>query len=102
MLVAVLGVHLKKGLFAANGGFEYPLTLLCSALWFMAAGPGPYSLDALWRAARGKSPSQGVPAERAVSPLRPDRAPGESDPVAQAGHESFPASDSPAHSRHQH
>jgi len=102
MLVAIFGVHFKHGLFAANGGFEYPLTLLCSALWFMAAGAGPYSLDALWRAARDESPRQGLPAERAISPIRPAQTPGELDPITQAGNESFPASDSPAHSRNQH
>jgi putative oxidoreductase len=102
LLVAILAVHLKHGLFAANGGFEYPLTLLCSALWFMAAGAGPYSLDALWRAARDRSPGQGLPVERAVSPIRPGQTPAELDPITQAGTESFPASDPPAHSRHQH
>jgi putative oxidoreductase len=102
MLVAVLGVHLKHGLFAANGGFEYPLTLLSTALWFMAAGAGPYSLDAVWRAARDKSPGQGLSDGRAVSAVRPGQTSGELDVINQAGKESFPASDAPAHSRHEH
>ncbi|HKP62414.1 MAG TPA: DoxX family protein [Polyangiales bacterium] len=102
LLVAVIVVHLKHGLFAANGGFEYPLMLVCTALWFMSAGAGPYSLDAVWRAARDKSPGQGLPMERAVSPMRPGETPSEHDVITEAGHESFPASDPPAHSRHQH
>lgn len=101
MLVAVLVVHLKHGLFAANGGFEYPLSLLCVALWFIAAGPGPWSLDALWRASRDESPGHGLSREPAVSAMRP--VPSEPfDVIAQSGAESFPASDAPAHSRHNH
>lgn len=45
MAVAVFGVHLPNGLFAKDGGFEYPITLLVVALFFMANGAGPYSLD---------------------------------------------------------
>jgi putative oxidoreductase len=47
MAVAILTVHISHGLFSKDGGFEYPLTLLVSALFFMLRGPGPYSLDAL-------------------------------------------------------
>lgn len=45
MAVAIATVHLHKGLFAQNGGFEYPLALAAAALFFVAAGPGPVSLD---------------------------------------------------------
>jgi putative oxidoreductase len=101
MTVAITVVHLKHGLFAANGGFEYPLVLLASSLWFMAAGAGPWSLDGLIRAARNTR-STAIPAnQRAVSPLEPDEVPFDhTDVVTQAGNESFPASDPPAHSRH--
>lgn len=47
MAVAVFWIHLKNGLFAQNGGFEYPLTILVVAMLFMANGAGPFSLDAL-------------------------------------------------------
>jgi putative oxidoreductase len=47
MVVAILRVHLEHGLFAADGGFEFPLTLACAALCFMVNGGGPLSLDAV-------------------------------------------------------
>lgn len=53
MAVAIYTVHLFdvngsfKGLLAQNGGFEYPLTLFAVAVFFMANGGGPFSLDAL-------------------------------------------------------
>lgn len=48
MAVAILHVHLKNGLFAKDGGFEYPLTLAMVALYFIMRGAGPVSLDALF------------------------------------------------------
>jgi len=47
MAVAVLHVHLMKGLFSSNGGFEYPLTLLVVSFCIFVTGPGKYSLDNL-------------------------------------------------------
>lgn len=35
MMVAVFKVHLPNGLFASNGGYEYPLALLAAALFFI-------------------------------------------------------------------
>ncbi|HKA24856.1 MAG TPA: DoxX family protein [Candidatus Eisenbacteria bacterium] len=46
MLVAIVSVHLEKGFFNPNGGYEYPLVLSVSALVFSLAGPGRYSVDA--------------------------------------------------------
>ena len=46
MAIAVFVVHWDNGLLASNKGFEYPLTLLCAALFFVASGAGPLSLDA--------------------------------------------------------
>jgi putative oxidoreductase len=63
MAVAILTVHASHGLFAKDGGFEYPLTLLATALFFMLRGPGPYSLDALLQ--RSKRKSVEAPHERA-------------------------------------
>jgi putative oxidoreductase len=47
MAVAVLHVHLMKGLFSTNGGFEYPLTLLVVSLCIFLIGPGKLSIDNL-------------------------------------------------------
>lgn len=46
MAAAVAFVHWKSGLFAQNGGFEYPLMLAVAAAGIGFAGPGSYSLDA--------------------------------------------------------
>ena len=47
MFVAIVSVHLAKGFFNQNGGFELPLVLAASALAVAFAGPGPVSLDRL-------------------------------------------------------
>ena len=47
MLVAVVTVHLKQGLFAAQGGYEYNLVLAVAALSLAFTGPGALALDAL-------------------------------------------------------
>ena len=44
MAVAVFRVHFSNGLIG-QGGFEYPLTLLFVALFFVIHGAGPYSVD---------------------------------------------------------
>ena len=49
MVTAIVSVHLEHGLFAKDGGFEFPLTLACVALCFMINGAGPFSLDAVLR-----------------------------------------------------
>jgi len=45
MLVAAVSVHLKKGFFATNGGYEYTLVLGGAALALAFTGPGAFSLD---------------------------------------------------------
>jgi len=47
MLVATVAVHLQKGFFAQNGGYEYTLLLGIGALAVAFTGPGALSLDAL-------------------------------------------------------
>jgi putative oxidoreductase len=47
MVVAIATVHLSGGLFARDGGFEYPLVILGGALYLTLAGGGKFSLDAL-------------------------------------------------------
>lgn len=55
MIVAILSVHIGNGLFAQNGGFEYPLTLASAALCFLVNGAGPFSFDAVLARGVGKS-----------------------------------------------
>ena len=45
MLVAAVSVHLQKGFFAHNGGYEYPLVLAAAAVALAFTGPGALSLD---------------------------------------------------------
>jgi putative oxidoreductase len=45
MLVASISVHLPKGFFAQNGGYELPLVYAAAALGLAFAGFGAYSLD---------------------------------------------------------
>ena len=47
MLVAIKTVHLAKGFWNTNGGFEFPLTLIAVALFLAANGPGDYTLSSL-------------------------------------------------------
>ena len=56
MLVAIVSVHLSKGFFASNGGYEYPLLLAVAALTLAITGPGQISLDALLGTERGGLP----------------------------------------------
>lgn len=49
MLVAIASEHLTHGLFAQQGGFEYPLVLLCVAIVFVAVGGGYFSADRFLR-----------------------------------------------------
>jgi putative oxidoreductase len=51
-LVEIFSVHLGHGLFAANGGWEYPLVLLLVCVLFAVRGGGIYSVDALRSRAR--------------------------------------------------
>lgn len=49
MIVAIIKVHWPKGIWNMQGGFEYPLMNIASALVIGLVGPGLYSLDALLR-----------------------------------------------------
>lgn len=48
MLTAIVSVHWTKGLWAANGGYEYNLVLGAVAAALALGGPGTYSLDKVW------------------------------------------------------
>jgi putative oxidoreductase len=46
MLTAINRVHLSKGPWAADGGYEYNVVLIAAALALAEVGPGELSLDA--------------------------------------------------------
>lgn len=48
MLVAILRVHLKNGLFSKNGGFEFPMVCAAIAFSLIFSGAGPIAIDWLW------------------------------------------------------
>jgi putative oxidoreductase len=45
MLVAIFAVHFEHGLFLANGGYEFALSLLAVSGALMISGAGRWSLD---------------------------------------------------------
>ena len=45
MVTAIAGVHWSNGFFAANRGYEYPLSLLAMSLALLIAGGGQASVD---------------------------------------------------------
>jgi putative oxidoreductase len=45
MITAIRTVHLEKGIWAANGGYEFNLTLIAALLVLVDGGPGSPSLD---------------------------------------------------------
>jgi len=46
MLVAIFSVHISKGLFMANNGYEYALALLAVTVALLFSGAGRWSVDA--------------------------------------------------------
>jgi putative oxidoreductase len=46
MLVAILSVHIDKGLFMANNGYEFALALLAASASLLLSGAGRLSVDA--------------------------------------------------------
>lgn len=56
MIVAIFHVHISKGLFSYNGGFEFPLSLLALSLCIFLMGPGSMSIDSfLFRSKKTQS-----------------------------------------------
>src|SRR5215475_7519010 len=47
MVAAIGSVHLPKGFWVTDGGFEYNLMIFASSAALAFAGPGAYSLDAV-------------------------------------------------------
>jgi len=54
MLVAILKVHLPHGLFASNGGYEFPLVCAAIAFSLIWSGSGPIAIDWLWGSKGGR------------------------------------------------
>jgi putative oxidoreductase len=48
MIVAAISVHWRNGLFASENGVEVPLLYATAAVGLALAGPGRYSLDAIF------------------------------------------------------
>lgn len=46
MLVAIFSAHFSKGLFLADGGYEFGLALLAASLSLLVSGAGRLSVDA--------------------------------------------------------
>lgn len=46
MLVAIFSVHIGKGLFMANNGYEFGLALLAASVALLVSGAGRLSVDA--------------------------------------------------------
>ena len=53
MLTAVVGVHWPSGFFAANRGYEYPLSLFAMAVALLISGAGQASIDRALSGGRG-------------------------------------------------
>jgi putative oxidoreductase len=45
MTTAILSVHIRKGIWNSDGGFELPLVLLTVSYFISVPGPGSYSID---------------------------------------------------------
>jgi putative oxidoreductase len=49
-ILALLTVHVSKGFFLANGGYEYILLILAVTVSLMITGPGKWALDhKIWK-----------------------------------------------------
>lgn len=49
-VLALLTVHVSKGFFLANGGYEYILLILAVTVSLMITGPGKWALDSkIWK-----------------------------------------------------
>ncbi len=45
MTTAILSVHIRKGIWNSDGGFELPLVILTMSFLVSALGPGSFSID---------------------------------------------------------
>lgn len=58
MCVAILTVHIRNGLFAANNGWELPLMYILTSAAIAYAGNGAYTLDAAFGLSVLNTPAQ--------------------------------------------
>jgi putative oxidoreductase len=56
MSAAIYFVHREHGMFASDGGWEYPMVILLVAVYFVIHGAGPLSVDHLVALGRRRSP----------------------------------------------
>jgi putative oxidoreductase len=49
MVVVIITVHLAKGFWNKDGGYEWPLAILATMVGVSLIGPGTFSLDRLFR-----------------------------------------------------
>ena len=54
MLVAIFSVHVGKGLFMSNNGYEFALALLAASVSLLLSGAGRLSVDNAWAARAGR------------------------------------------------
>ena len=47
IVIAAIKVHLAKGFFLSNGGFEYPFVIAAACLSLILLGPGQFSIFTL-------------------------------------------------------
>ncbi|HEY6808928.1 MAG TPA: DoxX family protein, partial [Gemmatimonadales bacterium] len=47
MVVAMAKLHIKKGFWNTNGGYEYNLTIIAAVIALASTGPGGYTIQAL-------------------------------------------------------
>ncbi len=46
--VALLTVHISKGFFVSDGGYEFILLILAASVSVLITGPGKFSFDEMW------------------------------------------------------
>jgi putative oxidoreductase len=94
---AVRTVHLDKGFFAANGGYEFNLVLAAAAFALADLGPGDWSLDeALGLDLKGPgwalaALGAGIAGPKLVERLAPDGQPDQPDAAPQPVQDPVPA-----------
>jgi putative oxidoreductase len=59
MVAAYVMAHVPRGAWPLLNGGELALLYACAWLFFSAAGPGPWSLDTLWRQPSAERPRAG-------------------------------------------
>ena len=69
MLIAIFSVHISNGLFMANNGYEYALTLLVVTIVLAIQGAGSFSLDNVLAKKLANKQSLLIEEQRPIWPL---------------------------------